>query len=245
MASIFAVPVVGYAIATYQAGYRRWMAMGPGGLPANHFGYVANNVIEAMFARKDTRDVSLYDQPEQYAAGWVEVSDKEKAMAQTSFLSGALPRRKGTQAHALRFVIPQREHFAQEYQNSKVKEAYVAAFEHLQADNKAITEWKVSGLEGRGQALFLTPSVAVPKLASKTGGEICHVHKSDLSGHLTLSLADAKEVVAKGWGERHRLSGSRLHLGYTMTYVPRTVEEVEVFVRIHQAGIDYMRSTGS
>ena len=64
-----------------------------------------------------------------------------------------------------------------------------------------------------------------------------------MSGHVTLSFADAQEVIAKGWGERHRLSGTDwIHLGYTMVYVPRTVEEAEVICRIFQAGIDFMRS---
>lgn len=64
-----------------------------------------------------------------------------------------------------------------------------------------------------------------------------------MSGHVTLSFADAAEVIAKGWGERHRLSGTEwIHLGYTMVYVPRSVEEVETFIRIFQAGVDYMKS---
>lgn len=80
-------------------------------------------------------------------------------------------------------------------------------------------------------------------LDQQTGREICHIHGSDLSGHVTLSLADAAEAIAKGYGERHRLSGIRLlPLGYTMMYIPRTIEEVEVYRRIFQAGIDYMAS---
>ena len=80
-------------------------------------------------------------------------------------------------------------------------------------------------------------------LASPTQREICHIHSSDLSGHVTLSFVDAQEVIAKGWGERHRLSGTDwIHLGYTMLYLPRTVEETEVFAKIFQAGVDYMRS---
>lgn len=64
-----------------------------------------------------------------------------------------------------------------------------------------------------------------------------------MSGHVTLSFADAEEVIAKGWGERHRLSGTDwIHLGYTMVYVPRTVGETEVLCRIFKAGVDFMKS---
>lgn len=104
-------------------------------------------------------------------------------------------------------------------------------------------EWKTSVLERRGEAAFVKPSIALPTLAEKSQREIGHVHASDLSGHLMLSLADARDVVAKGWGERHGLSGTRLlPLGYTMIYVPRAVEEVGVYSRIFQAGIDYVCS---
>ena len=66
-----------------------------------------------------------------------------------------------------------------------------------------------------------------------------------MSGHVALSLADASEVIQKGWGERHRLTGTRvIPLGYTMLYQPRTRDEVEVFVRIFEAGIEYAKSNG-
>lgn len=60
---------------------------------------------------------------------------------------------------------------------------------------------------------------------------------------MTLSFADAEEVIVKGWGERHRLSGTDLiHLGYTMVYVPRSVAETEVLQRIFQAGVEFMKA---
>lgn len=60
-----------------------------------------------------------------------------------------------------------------------------------------------------------------------------------------LSFPDAKEVISKGWGERHRLSGTkRIPLGYTMLYQPRSVEEVEVFVRIMRASVEFGMSRG-
>jgi hypothetical protein len=64
-----------------------------------------------------------------------------------------------------------------------------------------------------------------------------------MSGHVTLSFADAQEVIAKSWGEKHRLSGTDwIYLGYAKVYVPTAVEGTEILYRIFQAGVDYMRS---
>jgi hypothetical protein len=99
---------------------------------------------------------------------------------------------------------------------------------------------RLSGLEKTGQAIFLAEDIQSPTIASKTAGEICHIHDSDGSMHVTLSNADGKEILSKGWGERHRLSGTYLHLGYTMIYAPRDEEEVKIMGKIFKAGIAFM-----
>ena len=74
-------------------------------------------------------------------------------------------------------------------------------------------------------------------------GEIAHVHQSDGSAHVVLSFADAKEVIAKGWGERHELVGGMiLPWGYVFLYAPRDEGEVEVMKRIFEAGVGFMMS---
>ncbi|KAI8624215.1 hypothetical protein F5Y19DRAFT_491186 [Xylariaceae sp. FL1651] len=57
-------------------------------------------------------------------------------------------------------------------------------------------------------------------------GEIAHVHPEG-SAHVSLSLVDAAEVVRRGWGERHKLSGVRdlLPWGYVLVYAPRENDE--------------------
>lgn len=57
---------------------------------------------------------------------------------------------------------------------------------------------------------------------------------------MTLSLADAKEVIEKGWGLRHKLSGPLIPVGYLLLYAPRNEEELEVLGRILKAGIAFM-----
>ena len=64
-----------------------------------------------------------------------------------------------------------------------------------------------------------------------------------MSGPVTLSFINAQAVTENGWGEGNRVSGtSWIHVGYTMVYMPRPVEEMEVFRTIFQAGVGYMRS---
>ncbi|KAF2962811.1 hypothetical protein GQX73_g10762 [Xylaria multiplex] len=72
-------------------------------------------------------------------------------------------------------------------------------------------------------------------------GEICHVHNSDHSLHLNLHPDDAKEVIEKGWGQRHPLT-SRCFLfkmpvprQFTMVYAPRSRDELKVVCQIIEA----------
>ena len=48
---------------------------------------------------------------------------------------------------------------------------------------------------------------------------------------------DAKEVVSKGWGERHMLSGVAVPVGYTIIYAPRDEPELVTFMAIIQAAV--------
>lgn len=223
--------------------YQAWKAMGQGGIPATYSGYMTAKSYEKTVAHKDTLSPALYQQPEKYALGWSKATPAQKAAAYRSFLQKPLPQREGPRARAKPFVFPQRERNAAEPKEAKVKVAYEAIFAELGKANAASTEWKTSALEKQGAALFLKSDIPMtPLVATVAQGEICHIHGTDLSGHVTLSFADAEEVIAKGWGERHRLSGTEMiHLGYTMVYVPRTVEETEVLGRIFQAGLEFMR----
>ena len=93
--------------------------------------------------------------------------------------------------------------------------------------------------------MFLGESYHIPTLNAKVPREIGHIHESDLTGHVLLSLADAKDVIAKGWGERHRATGTAvIPIGYTMLYQPRNKEEVEVMAGIMEAAVEFAKSNG-
>ena len=223
--------------------YRQWRALGAGGIAFDWNGFMFCKNAAATIARNDTTSLALYDSPELYAKGWKEATEAQRKAAQTSFLKERLPEREGPRAKAKPFVFPQREKNEGEPMDEEVRQAYQTTFDNLSSTNSGLV-WKTSILEKHGPALFLSDSLLpVTPLASYTKGEIAHIHLTDLSGHVTLSFADAREVIEKGWGERHKLSGTDwLHLGYTMVFVPRNLEEVEVYGKIYQAGIEFMKS---
>ena len=52
------------------------------------------------------------------------------------------------------------------------------------------------------------------------------------------SIDRLKDVVSIG--ERHRLAGTYLNLGYTFLYAPRDLEEVDIMGKVFKAGIAFM-----
>ncbi|KAL2161526.1 hypothetical protein VTH06DRAFT_8088 [Thermothelomyces fergusii] len=98
-----------------------------------------------------------------------------------------------------------------------------------------LLELRPSQLEGgHHPAVFVAERAGeMPPFMGIARREIVHAH-SEGSSHMTLSLVDAAEAIAKGWGERHRLSGvtRMLPWGYTLLYAPRNDDEFEVWTRI-------------
>lgn len=86
-----------------------------------------------------------------------------------------------------------------------------------------------------------TTSEDLPIFMRKLQGETAHIHP-ECSSHITLSMADAEEVVRKGWAERHRLSGvgSFLPWSYVLIYAPRDEEEFGVWKEIMKAGVRFV-----
>lgn len=106
--------------------------------------------------------------------------------------------------------------------------------------NKGLVIVGKSRLEPYDVAMQLPDGFKPPKVAGKNSNEICHIHGMEGSYHATLSCTDAKEVISKGWGERHRLAGTYLNLGYVFVYAPRNLEEVDVMGKVFRAGIAFM-----
>ncbi|KAK6949633.1 hypothetical protein Daesc_009716 [Daldinia eschscholtzii] len=193
--------------------YRQWKAMGQGGTSLDWTGYMS---------QVSAAETQAFGADETIEPGFYD--DPEKRA--TGWKKATEQQKANSLKSFLKETLP----------------AYLESFNRLGEINTD-TEWKTSILEKHGQALFVKDSVPLSPLVAPASREICHIHGTDLSGHVTLSFVDAAEVISKGWGERHRLSGTDwVHLGFTMLYVPNTVEETEILINIFQAGIDYMKS---
>lgn len=87
---------------------------------------------------------------------------------------------------------------------------------------------------------FAKPTHLNPTCADTA--EICHLHASDSSMHLTLHPSDAALVIAHGWGERHPLAGGLIFgkrivpSGFVMVYAPQDENHVGVLLDIVRAG---------
>lgn len=123
-------------------------------------------------------------------------------------------------------------------------QAYSKAFEDLVEINSDAVEWGTSVLERRGRAMFLKDTYKLPNPLAYARRELAHLHDSDISAHILLSLGDSREVLSKGWGERHRVAGTIAPLGYMILYQPRNIKEMEIFLEILKASIAYGKSNG-
>lgn len=107
--TLAALPTTGYAIARFLDEYRDWRNVGPGGLPYNIRGFVMNLLLTGVLAKKETKSLEMYGQPEKYATGWKQATEDERKKAKQSFLKTPLRQREGRESNAMHFVAPQRE----------------------------------------------------------------------------------------------------------------------------------------
>jgi len=96
-----------------------------------------------------------------------------------------------------------------------------------------------SCLEKHGFALFSRHPVNVCG-----NGEVCHIHTSDRSMHMNLHPDDIKEVLEKGWGQRHPMAWkgwvrSPVPTTFTMIYAPRDESDLQIVCKIVEAAIWY------
>ncbi|KAK3392991.1 hypothetical protein B0H63DRAFT_516202 [Podospora didyma] len=116
-----------------------------------------------------------------------------------------------------------------------------AALEALSARTPQKFVTATSCLEKHGFALFARHPLNVCG-----NGEICHLHTSDRSMHMNLHPDDIKEVLEKGWGQRHPLAFGKgwiqhgpVPTTFTMIYAPRDESDMRITCRIIEAAIWY------
>ncbi|AEO53940.1 hypothetical protein MYCTH_2106723 [Thermothelomyces thermophilus ATCC 42464] len=237
--------------------YRDWLALGRGGPPHNFLGFLVQSTM-GLLARSDVRAVpppyyyrrrprrrpSPGDEPEE-ADGVVDeaVVRAYAPHGRTSFLAPSSPLhpRDGPRPAVPAFVAPHRQTSMQGTPEMVGRmEAFLRRLVEEQEEAQPggggrLLEIKPSQLEGgRYPAIFVAEREGkMPPFMGIARREIVHVH-SEGSSHMTLSLVDGEEAVAKGWGERHRLSGVNrvLPWSYTLLYAPQNDYEFEVWTRL-------------
>lgn len=223
--------------------YRAFIALGAGGLPHNVLGWLVNTLLLRPFSLSKAN--RLY------------VSDYPPASQASAYVQHELPQRPGPRAET-GGIVPHR-------QLSQVAPASQAAplnamLRSFVTAEPGRLEIKRSHYELHNDALYVAAgilgdeqkAVKLPATARMAKGEIAHVHP-DRSVHVYLHPADARVVIEKGWGERHRLSrkwpwytgggwGRIIGLGDTwiMVYGARDEAEVEVTRRLIGEGVKFM-----
>ena len=220
--------------------YRNFLALGRGGLPYNVFGWLISTLLLRPLALSKAARLHVDDYPATGASAYVhELQPRQGPRADTG---GIAPHRQLSQVAPAAMAGPL---------NEMLRSFAVA--------DPAKLEIKKSHYELHNDALYVAQSLLddpdraakLPNTARIAKGEAAHVHP-DRSVHLYLHPADARVVIEKGWGERHRLSRTwpwwlgggqgKLGLGYTwiMVYGARNQDEVEVTRRLIGEGVKFM-----
>lgn len=230
------LPTLSYAVKSY----RGYLALGRGGVPYNIFGWALQGLLQ-LLASWDTRDPSPLTKPRNRKA-------TEQYGGSKTFFPGPIPERVGDRPIVPGYVAPQRQTTQKPGDVEVMTKRMRAYLDELLIKNTGLLILKPSNLEGVGTAaVFLDTTTSsgsgtteLPGFMKGLKGELTHVHP-ECSSHITLSMADAEEVVRKGWGERHRLSGvGPLPWSYMLVYAPRDEGELEVWKGIVKAGLKFV-----
>lgn len=241
------IPMLSYAISSY----RGFLALGPGGMPYNIFGWAIQALLQ-LLAKWETRDPSPFTKPQNRKS--------TEPHGSITYLPRPIPERAGDRPVVPGYVAPQRQTNQQPADVEVQRGRMTAYLETLITRNPGVLVLKPSKLEGVGTpAVWLDTSSSsssslsssssssslsgtreLPRFMRGLKGETTHVHP-ECSSHITLSMADAEEVVRKGWAERHRLSGvAYMPWSYVLIYAPRDEAEFEVWKEIMRAGVKFV-----
>ncbi|KAI9734135.1 MAG: hypothetical protein M1818_006661 [Claussenomyces sp. TS43310] len=207
--------------------FKAFLSLGPGGTPSTFLGYLKITYLR-LFALSDPfSPSSCLSSSETYpSVGFFQSCEAEIW----------LPYRQGPRPNVAG-IAPQRQ--LDQYGCPKVHQCIRDALQHATKVYPNVLRTGVSCFEKNGIALFGM------KCVNRTcNGEICHIHASDKSLHLSLHPTDAKVVLERGWGQRHPLARSGWLRKYVvsavppefvMVYAPKTIEEGKIIARVVEA----------
>ncbi|KAK7715490.1 hypothetical protein SLS57_006877 [Botryosphaeria dothidea] len=198
--------------------YQSFLSLGAGGTPQTLAGYLRIKLL-SLFALPNTRI------PAPIPAD----------LRQNGYLT-SLPPRHGPRPDVAG-IAPHRQMTQRHGAPTAPYAQLVARLRALAGDPRNALVEGTSCFEKHGTGLF-----SRSPLTRTCRGEVCHVHGSDGSLHMTLYPADAKLVIEKGWGERHPIARGGFFSRFVpkhfvMVYAPRDEEEVEVVARIVGAAV--------
>lgn len=217
------------SVAWVLSDFHAWKAFGTGGTPPTWAGYWRMTKLRVnrilLFGKDDLTDPS----PLSASAG-------PKYLDEAS-----IPIRQGTRPSTMARTMPQRQvPYKSGTVDAGVEERVTNMMATLAAQHASLLDLRPSKTEGGStDAIYAKPTLATLNDKAKNDKmlttEIAHAHPAEGSLHVWLTQADAKTVVAKGWGLRFPLTF--IDKGWTMVYAPRTMAEVDVVEKIVKAGI--------
>ncbi|KAJ6445893.1 dipeptidyl peptidase III [Purpureocillium lavendulum] len=204
--------------------YQNFINLGPGGTPSTFQGYLRITWLR-LWAIRDPYSAPGPD-PSRVIAG------------QGILARQRLPYRAGPRP-LVAGIAPQRQ--VDQHGSMPCYLSLRRAMKRLSAHSPLKFGTERSCLEKHGLALF-----ARHPLQTNCQGEICHVHDSDHSMHMCLHPDDIRELLSKGWGQRHPLArkGWLLQMpvsqDFVMVYAPRDEHELQITYKIVEAAIWYI-----
>lgn len=243
--------------------YRGYLALGPGGIPYNVWGWLYQGLGQA-FAIRDPRSTADFEKSKPAVLARYGGSTR----AQRSYLDidTTLLAREGERPTVPGYTAPQRQTTDVASDPAKTRAAQEDFLKAVAAANPSVLEIRPSLLEGTstpalwakdavvlGAKMFDKPVDAPTTKSGKKGKkstkaklprgpvEICHAHP-EASSHMQFSFGDAYWVVKAGWGERHLLAGSTaagVPPTYLIVYAPRDEKELKVWKELVMAAVRF------
>ncbi|CAK7207621.1 hypothetical protein SEUCBS139899_010431 [Sporothrix eucalyptigena] len=229
--------------------YRGYLAIGPGGIPHNIWGWLFQGIAQP-FALRDPLNTLTFEKPTPQVLARYGGS----ARAQRSYLDidTTLSAREGPRPTVPGYTAPQRQTTEISADPAAMRAEQETFLKKVAEANPEVFEIRPSLLEGNAtpalwakKALQLGEAYWDPKdkraLRKRGPVEVCHAH-AEASSHMQFSLGDAFLVVRAGWGERHLLAGSpaaRVPPTYLIVYAPRNAAELRVWKELVMAAVRF------